>query len=97
MRRSPAHKLPRPKGSRGLAPATGGPVEIPDEPAPEQKAVFIEGDAPLHSRLAERAYYLAERRGFEPGHELDDWLTAEQEVEREWASPPDDDPTPCGD
>lgn len=26
-------------------------------------------------RLA--AYFIAERRGFEPGHELDDWLAAE--------------------
>ena len=26
------------------------------------------------------AYLLSERRGFEPGHETEDWLTAEQEV-----------------
>lgn len=30
-------------------------------------------------RIAEMAYYKAEKRGFEPGHEMDDWLTAEQE------------------
>ena len=35
-----------------------------------------EGD----SLIAERAYYRAERRGFTPGHELDDWLAAEREV-----------------
>lgn len=28
-------------------------------------------------KIAEAAYYLAEKRGFEPGHELEDWLTAE--------------------
>jgi hypothetical protein len=28
------------------------------------------------------AYLLAERRGFCPGRELDDWLEAEREVER---------------
>lgn len=31
-------------------------------------------------RVAELAYYKAEARGFEPGHELEDWLTAEAEV-----------------
>ena len=32
--------------------------------------------------IAEAAYYLAERRGFAPGHELDDWLQAEAELTR---------------
>jgi hypothetical protein len=32
-------------------------------------------------RIAEAAYWRAERRGFEPGHELDDWLEAEREVD----------------
>jgi hypothetical protein len=31
----------------------------------------------MERRIAERAYYLAERRDFESGHELDDWLEAE--------------------
>jgi DUF2934 family protein len=30
--------------------------------------------------IAERAYFKAERRGFTPGHEVDDWLAAEREV-----------------
>jgi hypothetical protein len=32
--------------------------------------------------IAEAAYYLAERRGFEPGYEVEDWLAAEAEVDR---------------
>lgn len=32
--------------------------------------------------IAEAAYYFAERRGFAPGHELEDWLRAEAEIER---------------
>jgi len=32
--------------------------------------------------IAKMAYYAAERRGFTPGFELDDWLTAEREVEK---------------
>ena len=35
-----------------------------------------------HASIAEAAYYRAERRGFAPGHELDDWLQAEADVAR---------------
>lgn len=31
--------------------------------------------------IAEAAYYRAERRGFAPGAEVDDWLAAEAEIE----------------
>jgi DUF2934 family protein len=34
------------------------------------------------ARIALTAYYIAEKRGFEPGHELDDWLAAEAAVAR---------------
>ena len=34
-----------------------------------------------HQLIAEAAYYRAERRGFNPGHELEDWLAAEAAVE----------------
>lgn len=33
--------------------------------------------------IAEAAYYRAARRGFAPGHELEDWLAAEAEIDRE--------------
>ena len=33
-------------------------------------------------RIREAAYLRAERRGFAPGHEAEDWLDAEQEVDR---------------
>jgi hypothetical protein len=39
--------------------------------AQEQRYVMIE----------QAAYFRAARRGFEPGHELDDWLAAEAEIE----------------
>lgn len=35
-----------------------------------------------HRLVAEAAYFIAERRGFAAGCELDDWLQAEAEVER---------------
>lgn len=36
-----------------------------------------------YSAIAEIAYYKAERRCFEPGHELEDWFEAEREYMRE--------------
>jgi len=47
--------------------------------------------------IAERAYCLAEQRRFEPGHELDDWLSAERELERVCLVQHSDNPTLCGD
>jgi hypothetical protein len=44
----------------------------------------------LGTLTAERAYYMAERRGFAPGHELEDWLAAEREVAALLAEPPPD-------
>lgn len=32
-----------------------------------------------HAKIAELAYSKAEKRGFEPGHEQEDWLDAERE------------------
>lgn len=40
--------------------------------------IHISGSA-SNDRIAEMAYYKAEKRGFEPGHDMDDWLEAEQE------------------
>ena len=37
------------------------------------------------ARIAEAAYWRAERRGFTAGQELDDWLAAEKEVDDDMA------------
>jgi hypothetical protein len=34
-----------------------------------------------YERIAEAAYLRAEQRGFEPGHEIEDWLAAEKEID----------------
>lgn len=34
----------------------------------------------LQSMIAEAAYYKAESRGFAPGHEMEDWLEAENDI-----------------
>ena len=41
------------------------------EPTPESRYCLI----------AELAYFKAQQRAFEPGHELEDWLAAEAEVD----------------
>lgn len=41
---------------------------------------FSESDQGVRSKIAECAYYKAEARGFEPGHEMEDWLAAEAET-----------------
>ncbi|HUQ26345.1 MAG TPA: DUF2934 domain-containing protein [Burkholderiales bacterium] len=41
----------------------------------------------VRARIAIAAYYLAERRGFTPGMDLDNWLAAEAELkEKAWTS-----------
>lgn len=34
-----------------------------------------------NAKVREAAYFRAKARGFEPGHELEDWLAAEHEVD----------------
>jgi DUF2934 family protein len=34
-----------------------------------------------HDHIAHRAYQLYEERGRQPGHDLDDWLKAEHDIE----------------
>jgi hypothetical protein len=58
----------------------------PDQEGPEQEQILSvyqedpEMDFDREARIAQLAYYKAEQRGFEPGHELEDWYSAEQEI-----------------
>src|SRR4051812_13141191 len=38
----------------------------------------------LEDEIRRLAYLMAERRGFQPGHEADDWLTAEHEIRQRY-------------
>ena len=49
------------------------------------EGVYPKGKVPTSSQqmnelISAAAYFRAERRNFEPGHELDDWLDAEAEI-----------------
>jgi hypothetical protein len=35
-----------------------------------------------HASIAEAAYFRSQHRGFTPGHELEDWLAAEEEIDQ---------------
>ncbi len=41
------------------------------------------------------AYYMAEQRGFQPGHELDDWIAAEAAVDSTLSKIPAGSPPPA--
>jgi len=45
-----------------------------------RSGTYIEPDR-RQSMIAEAAYYHSGQRGFDPGHELDDWLAAESQVD----------------
>ncbi len=47
-----------------------------------RKTLMKSGTPPpsLEEQIRRRSYYLYEARGMEDGHELDDWLRAEEEV-----------------
>lgn len=48
---------------------------------PEHAAAFIEPDQRL-AMISDAAYFRAEAREFCPGHEMEDWLAAEREIDQ---------------
>ncbi len=54
----------------------------PDSKAENNKARASYAPEEMRRQIEEAAYYRAKQRGFEPGHELDDWIEAESEVMR---------------
>jgi hypothetical protein len=48
-------------------------------------ATFIEPER-RNAMISDAAYFLSEQRDFCPGHELDDWLAAEREIDHVLAS-----------
>ncbi|MGZ8187864.1 MAG: DUF2934 domain-containing protein [Methylosarcina sp.] len=51
----------------------------------ENKSLSLGSDGVLdpdtfYEMVKERAFFKAEKRGFEPGHEMEDWCEAEKEI-----------------
>jgi hypothetical protein len=78
---------PRRERSRRSAPAANRPLSDAAQNAHSPSRApsgFDPSSDPSSSRealIAIAAYYRAERRGFLPGHEQEDWLAAEREVD----------------
>jgi hypothetical protein len=61
------------------------------QPKPRRRAVQRRVEPEVREiMIAEAAYYIAERRGFEPGAEEDDWLEAEAAIDQLLAAEGDD-------
>ena len=50
----------------------------------ERNPSVEEMEQQAHSMIQEAAYYLAEKRGFAPGWELEDWLKAKAQILKEY-------------
>lgn len=57
-------------------------VQTKSQPARSKQIVMAKHSAPSHKEIAEAAYYLAEKRGFTPGHETEDWFQAERQLHK---------------
>jgi hypothetical protein len=66
--KSPSTPTIRKRAPRKTSRAAPGVTRFVD---PERRAALI----------AEAAFFRAEKRGFAPGHEVEDWLAAESEVD----------------
>ena len=69
--KSPATPTPRKRAPRKATVVSAVEPTFSPFVGPEQRAELI----------AEAAFYRAEKRGFAPGHEIEDWLAAESEVD----------------
>ena len=86
---APRIAAPRHAGRRKASPiprstviATNEVATAPVVPAmPQTRSPDADAEA-RRRMIAEAAYYAAEKRGFAPGGDVDDWLCAEAEIER---------------
>lgn len=77
-------------GDLRVAPAPRAVVEDAIAESLERSGLPVEGATQVdpelrHEMIATAAYYIAEQRGFAPGHEQDDWYRAAAAVDRQLA------------
>jgi hypothetical protein len=72
---SPRKRASKSAASKGAAASAASGV-VPEALSPPPRTLRTRQD-----RIAEAAYYRAERRAFSPGFELVDWLAAEAEID----------------
>jgi hypothetical protein len=88
----PRRGAPRKRAKQ--APKSAADPSLTPNSIVSRSAAFIEPEA-RQAMICEAAYFLAEKRGFDPGHDVDDWLLAEQQIDQTLMS--GDTPTECGD
>lgn len=72
----PAAATPKPRATTPAEPAAAASVP-PEQPRGASKPAQTPGGEIRYRWIAHAAYLRAEKRGFAPGHEIDDWLAAE--------------------
>ena len=77
------------QSSKRVLHATPGSLareELEEEVAEQEKSDIPPTTAELREMVAVAAYYRSLGRRFEPGHELEDWLAAENEISEFYAT-----------
>jgi hypothetical protein len=74
-----------------LSTEASAPETNPEPRRPSRKPSIVRSDTRativpinLEEEVRRLAYLFAERRGFEPGHEAEDWLNAEREIQQRY-------------
>ena len=71
----------------GITITEDGPISTPTSVsstrAEDLNKRGLDGAETRHGRTSQAAYRLAQQRGFTPGKELDDWLTAERDIDQQ--------------
>jgi hypothetical protein len=71
---------PRRTTSNAKTPARAAAPRSTRELTPQARVELTRDE--LNKLISEAAYFRAKQRGFQPGHELEDWIQAEAEVMR---------------
>jgi len=80
----PTTQATKPASSKTSPDMTAPPVDVPQVSAPPETAASDTEKREALVRIAAYSFY--ERRGYVSGHELEDWLQAEMEVNRQLAA-----------
>jgi hypothetical protein len=78
-----ANRQPQRAGRRSVATVGDGAIADARRDPDVAQLASAEAEARIADhevKVALAAYFIAQKRGFAPGHELDDWLAAEAQV-----------------
>ena len=81
VKKAPARKkgtAPKKASSKKAATNSSAPSAGTNKPSPSPVNISAEERWRM---VATAAYHRAEKRGFQPGHEVEDWLAAEREID----------------